>query len=510
MPKDAGERSATRCGAPAAADEHLLALDIGTTTVRAILFDLAGTPLVEAYREPPVHHPRPNRAEVDAEDWWQCAVEAIGEVRQFPGAPAGKILGIGLSGLLHALVPVDGAGSPLARVMLWMDQRCQPQVEWLAHEHGELIEALMGGVPMSTTWSAPKLRWIAEHDPEVLRRTSKLLPAKDFIRLRLTGTVATDPSDAHGTALFDHRSGDWSHRLLEAVGVAPEKMPPIRESTAVGGRVTREAAALTGLPAGTPVVVGGGDTKCTRIGAGTLDTGRACLYLGTAAWISVPQGQATFFGATATTGATLKWLLGLFGPGSRGAPGEAYASLLREAERAPAGARGLVLLPHLMGERGPQDNPKARGVLFGLTLAHGRPELARAALEGCAFQVRAILDSLGARCMREMVVAGGGAKSALWRGIIADVTGATLLVPQVLEAGALGAAILAGVGVGAYPSVQAAAGRLVRMVERREPDAAAHELYEPIYRLFLELEERVAPLYGRAPLECAEEGFPCA
>jgi len=482
-------------------DGYLLAIDVGTTTTRCLLFDLEGEPLGEAYREPRVHHPRTNWSEVAPEDWWDATVAVIREVLEGAGIPRERVLGIGLAGLEHALVPVDQKGTPLSRSMLWMDQRCQPQVEWMLREHRGALEAVKGeGASVSTTVSAPKLRWILENEPDLLRRTHMFLLVKDFIRFWLTGGMSTDPSDAGGTALFDPRTGDWSDPLLDMVGVPREKMPPIHASADLAGGVTDEAARATGLAPGTPVVVGAGDVICTRIGVNAFDPSRACLYLGTAAWISAPPAptRRRSFGATSTTGASLKWLAGLFGFGTSD-HADAYRTLLQEAEGVPPGARGLVFLPHLMGERGPRYDPRAKGVLFGLTLAHGRPETARALLEGCAFQLRWILEERGLDDVGEVVVAGGGGKSRLWLDIIADVTGLVLRVPRVLEAGALGAAILAGVGVGIYRSTEEAAGKLVRMVGRHEADEERHELYGGIYSVFRELEDRVTPLYGRVP-----------
>ena len=523
--------------------EYLLAIDVGSTTVRCVLFDLQGRPAGEAYCEPAVHHPQPTWAEVEPEDWWMGVVEATGEALQRSGVPGERILGIGLCGLKHAMVPIDAHGRPLARAMLWMDQRCQPQVEWMSREHGDVLAEVLGeGGGMSTTPSAPKLRWIIENEPDLLRRTERFLLAKDFIRLRLTGTVATDPSDAGGTCLYDRRSKSWSPRMLEVVGVPADKLPPILDSTAVAGRVTGQAARATGLAAGTPVVVGGGDVQCTLIGANASHTWRACLYLGTAAWLSAGRDASTArFGATATTGAALKWLVDLFDLAGSGSPFASYAALLEEAGGVPLGARGLIFLPHLMGERGPRYDAQARGVLFGLTLAHRRDDVARAVLEGCAFQLRRIAEALAPQApswrlggsdlpprtpswrlggsdlpprapswrpwrlggsdlpgggLEGMVAVGGGARSALWLQIIADVIGIPLLVPRVVEAGALGAAILAGVGVGVYPGVQEAAAELVQIAHRIEPDEARHERYGEVYARFLELEERVSPLYG--------------
>ena len=506
----------------------LAAIDVGSTTTRCVLFDLRGRPLGEAYREPPVHHPRPNWSEVDPDDWWDAAAAVTGEALRRAGLSAGEVRAVGLTGLKHAPVLIDAEGRPLARAMLWMDQRCRPQAQWMTRELGDLIQATVGGRLVTTTPSAPKLRWIVEHDPGLLARARALLLPKDYVRFKLTGALGTDPSDAGGTRLYDARRGEWATALVERIGVSPALLPPIYPSTRVAGGVTEAAAAATGLAPGTPVVVGGGDVRSTLTGANAYHTGRACLYLGTSAWLSVPPPApgahnapgdpvrplaAEIFGATSTTGAALRWLKELLCdasspdgvsaapdvPPTGGLAPASYETLLQDAARSPLGAKGLILLPHLMGERAPQPDPRARGVLYGLTLAHGRGDLARALLEGCAYQLRRIAESLPGERPREAIAVGGGARGALWLQILADVLGFPLLVPRVLEAGALGAAIEAGVGIGLYGSARQAAAEWVEIVRRVEPDAARHERYSQLYAHFLAVEERVAPLYESIP-----------
>jgi xylulokinase len=374
----------------------------------------------------------------------------------------------------------------------------------MTRELGDMVHECVGGRLVTTTPSAPKLRWIVENEPELLRRTHVLLLPKDYVRFRLTGTIGTDPSDAGGTRLYDSRKHGWATSLAERIGVSPGILPPIYPSTHVAGGVSTEAAAATGLSPGTPVVVGGGDVRSTLAGANAYHTGRACLYLGTSAWLSVPppaqaaRGRplaAEYFGATSTTGAALRWLKELFEDALGDAAGPLYETLLQDAARSPVGARGLILLPHLMGERAPCPDPYARGVLYGLTLAHRRGDLARALLEGCAFQLRRIAESLPGERVEEVVAVGGGAKGALWLQILADVMGIPLLVPRVLEAGALGAAMVAGVGVGVYCGVREASERLVKIVRRVQPDTARHVQYSQLYARFLRVEEHVAPLY---------------
>lgn len=493
----------------------LLGLDQGTTTCRAVLYDLEAHVLGEAYLEVYPHHPHPTWAEVDPEDWWQATASVIHETLEETRVDARQIVGIGLCALLHAAVPVDEEGRPLARAMLWMDQRCQPQVEWMIREHGTEIEAVMGpGKRPSTTATAPKLRWWLENRPEVIQRAYKFLWPKDFIRYKLTGVMASDPTDAEGAFLL-HPERRWAREIMDIIGVPAEKLPPMLKPHEVAGQVTAQAAQETGLAEGTPIVTGCGDTLAALIGANANQPGRGCLYIGTAAWLSLgsfthyfappqvrPSGERRWgFGATATTGATVKWFRDLVSGCSEGAGVRellAYESLFEEAATVEPGADGLIFLPHLMGERG-LNNPYAKGVLFGLTLAHGRRHLMRAVLEGSAYFVRQLIERADTP-LEEMVAVGGGAKSPLWRQIFADVTGVRVLVPRILETGALGAAILAGVGVGIYPGVVEAAERLVEIVNVQSPNKRWQERYEAIYRIYRELEDRVAPLYPQVPV----------
>ena len=542
---------------------YLLAIDVGTTTTRAVLFDLEGTPVSEAFREPVVHHPEPNWAEVEADDWWRDCTSVVCEVLERSGIQADQILGIGLTALQHTLVPIDAQGNVLARGILWMDQRSKAQLTWLNREHAGIIAELLGRPgELGNSTAVPKLRWMLEHAPEVLQRATMFLPVKDFIRYRLTGTAGTDTYDAASTGLYCQRTSNWFEPILALVGVTLERMPPILEASTIAGHVTEDAARVTGLAAGTPVVTGSGDVNCTCLGMNITDEKQACLYLGTAAWMRIPcpSRRGGTVRATSTTGAALKWVTDLFTLGgvpvphrqiSRAAmadgesaslspveaghygegelpgvqdhagvqvshlsaeetakagttgfdahppssPGDLYSALVKEAAGVPPGSRGLLFLPHLMGERGPQPDPDAKGTLFGFTMAHGQADIARAVLEGCAFQLLRILEDCGSPELHEITVVGGGAKSPLWLDIIADVLGARLLVPRVLEAGALGAVILAGVGVGAYTDACQAAARLVSIERRHEPDPTRYALYRRIYKRFVALEKSVAPLY---------------
>lgn len=487
-------------------DGLLLAIDIGTTTVRAILFDTCGHRVGEARFEPPVLTPGPCMAEVDPVLRYDLALQAVRRCLQGTGVRPEQVLALSLSGLQHALVPLDAQDRVLDNAMLWMDQRCAPQAEWLSTTHGALIERALGRNYMSTTFSAPKLRWLVENRPELVERTRWFLPIKDYVRYRLTGDIATDPGDAGGTGLYDSAQGGWSQELLATIGVSVDRLPPVKEAHAIAGGLRAEPAEAMGLLPGTPVIVGAGDVPATRLGAGTNVSGLTCMYIGTASWIAPPPGRRRGFGSTATTGAALKWIVDLLSgradgdAADQGSRDEDYARYLGAAAEVPVGACGLLFLPHLMGERGPVADPQAKGTFFGLTLAHHPQHMVRAVLEGCALHLRAIYDQLTDERLTEVVAVGGGVKSPIWRQIIADATGISLIIPEEIEAGALGVAILAGVGAGVYDSVEQGTQAAVRYADRVAPDPEAVELYGRIFEVYAELEQRVSPLYARVPV----------
>lgn len=497
MTQEAPNTKPSRC----AGDGLLLAIDIGTTTVRAILFDLAGRRVGEARYEPPVLTPGPYRAEVDPEVRYRLTLRSIRDCLAATGTPPENVLALSLSGLQHALVPIDAQGKVLDNAMLWMDQRCAPQAAWLSTEYGDLLTRISGRAMMSTTMSAPKLRWLVENRPEIVAEARWFLPIKDYVRWRLTGHIATDPGDAGGTGLYDPTTGSWCTALLDIVGIPEAKLPPILPAETLIGGVLPEPAAEAGLLPGTPVVLGAGDVPATRLGAGTTQSGATCMYIGTACWIAAPQRRKGGFGSTATTGAALKWVVDLLsGRGDEGARSEDYERYLCDAAQVPIGACGLIFLPHLMGERGPVADPLAKGTLFGLTLAHHPPQIVRAVLEGCALHLRSIFDQLTEERLQEVVAVGGGVKSPIWRQIIADATGVALIIPEEIEAGALGVAILAGVGAGVYASIEEGCRQTIRYVDKAEPDRLAYAQYGRVYQVYTELEERVSPLYARVPV----------
>jgi xylulokinase len=483
---------------------YLLGIDLGTTTCRAALFDLEGHEVAVAYRETPVQYPRLDRAEVDPEVWWRDATQVVRRVMEVGRVVPGDIAAVGLAGLMHAPVLLDGDGRPVVPAMLWMDQRCAPQCDALRRDL-----AAMGRRPefdMAMGLSAPKLQWLAQEQPQALARTRMLMLPKDFIRYRLTGTTGTDISDAGGTGMFDREQGEWDWDVVALTGTPREIMPDVRPPAALAGYVTHDAAQATGLAPGTPVAVGGSDPLCTRLGVGDVGPEELCLYLGTAAWIAFiagrqDDGQSIIrdFGATSTTGAALRWMRDLLAAEAHDLTAS-YEALTHQAAEITPGSEGLFFLPHLMGERGPQPEPLARGGLVGFTLRHGRPHVVRAVLEGTALHLRRLIEACtadrwpNADGPRSGVACGGAARSALWMQVLADVTRLEYRVPVVVEAAALGAAMLGGAAVGLL-SLAVAPTRMVRIACSYRPEPRVAARYDRIYERYCALDDLLAPWY---------------
>jgi len=486
---------------------YFLSIDIGTTSCKVAIFSDVGELVGFAKSETPVYYPQPTHVEANPGDWWEIVKKLIRQILADTKITSDQIVCIGLCGLMHALIPVDTSGNAVDRAMLWIDQRCKPQCQWMVENFGDKFFHYTGRYP-STTTSAAKLLWIKQHKPDVIERTHKFLLAKDYIRVKLTGEFATDVTDSGGTSLLDKETKNWSDEVLEEIiGVPREKMPLIRQSTDIAGYVTSQAAEETTLAEGTPVVVGSSDVYATLIGANIYAQRRVCLYMGTAAWMGMslhseaenPDDdkydvvRTRWLGATATLGATVKWYKDVIGHAEVMQAGrmkiDPYVLIAAEAEKAEPGAGGIIFLPHMMGERAIRPNPDAKGVFFGLTLAHQKCHLIRAILEGNAYLIRHLLDDSGRMDeINEIFVVGGGAKSFLWRHIIADVTKKPVLAPQIFESASLGVAILAGVGIGTFKSIRETANRWVKIGDKKEPNRAHAEQYENNYRLYQELD----------------------
>ncbi|MFW6198919.1 MAG: xylulokinase, partial [Acidobacteriota bacterium] len=438
--------------------------------------------------------------EQDPERWWTAGRESIREVIATAGVDPARIAAVGLTGQMHGLVLLDEAGRLLRPAILWNDQRSAAQCDGIRNRIGleELVR--ITGNDAFPGFTAPKLLWVREHEPEIYERVRQVLLPKDYVRFRLTGEYATDRAGAGGTLLLDLTTRDWSAELLEALDIPRAWLPPTHEGTEVTGLVSPAAADATGLVAGTPVVAGGGDQAAQAVGVGAVSSGVVALTLGTSGVVFAsserplvePAGRMHSFphalpdtwhvmGVMLSAAGSLRWYRDVV------APEASYDSLLAEAADVEPGAAGLVFLPYLSGERTPHADPHARGAFIGMTLAHGRESLTRAVLEGVAFGLRdnlALMGSVGIAAVGQIRISGGGARSTVWRRILADVLGTELVPVETSEGAALGAALLAGVGAGVWDTVSAACSATVQLGEVIHPDPDAQRAYAEIYPRF--------------------------
>lgn len=483
----------------------ILAHDLGTTGDKVTLFDAETGAAIASHFEPyNTAYPHPNWAEQDPADWRRALCAGTRGLLERAGIAPGAIAVVSFSGTMNGALLVDAAGEPLRPAILWADQRAAVEAQRLADAVGtDRVYRCTGSRP-SASYTAAKVLWVARHQPEVYARARWILQCKDYAAFLLTGVAATDYSDASTTNLYDLEGRAWASDIIRAIGLDEAKLPPLHPSTDVIGHVTGAAAAQTGLLAGTPVVIGGGDGACAAVGAGSIRVGDAYNYIGSSAWIAVTAERPSYdpkmrtftlahldprlfnpLGSMQCAGGAFDWLERLLrGDGED----RLYARLDAQAAGVSPGANGLLFLPHLMGERSPYWNPRARGAFVGLSMAHGRGEVARAVLEGVAFNLRSILEALRAQvtAIPAMRLIGGAARSGVWRQILADVYGLPILLPALLaEATSLGAAVAGGVGVGLYPDFGVAQ-RFVETAEAEQPNPAAQARYAEIYPVFLE------------------------
>jgi xylulokinase len=467
----------------------LIGVDIGTTGVRAAVFDERGRVVSQAHETCPYVAPAPGRAEADAEDWWRAVRVAIARVAEQTSLAHADAIGV--TGQAPTAVPVDEEGRPLRRAILWLDVRSDAEARAIDSALGPGRAEAIGGNRMHAYYLGPKLAWLRAHEPEALDRAALVLQSHAFIVLRLTGEVACDPSTAMLCApLFDAQSRTWSEAGARACGIKSRLLPRIAPAHEVVGAVTREAAAATGLREGTAVVAGGGDFAASALGAGVIEEGEACLMLGTAGNLLMPMARPRFdprlvnshhvgcerwlaLGGT-LCGAALEWFRGVC------APGVAWEALEAEAASVDANAIGkLLVLPYFQGERTPIWDENVRGAFVGIDLTHGRGHLYRALLEGVALGFRhclAIAEEHGAT-FSEVVAANGAGRSALLRQILADALGVPLTWRDGTGGGTVaGAALLAGIGAGvlAGPEVARAWQAWRGPSVRHEPEPRAH------------------------------------
>ncbi len=471
----------------------LVGLDVGTSGVKALAISEKGEVLARAERDYPLAMPHPGWAEQDPEDWRRAAEEALEALR------VDDVAGIGLTGQMHGLVALDAEERVLRPAILWNDQRTAAECREIEERIGLARLLELTGNRALPGFTAPKLLWLREHEPEAFERIAHVLLPKDYVRLALTGERATDVADASGTLLFDVAGRRWSHEVLEALELPAAWLPPALESPAVSAEA----------PGGIPVAAGAGDQAAGALGVGVTVPGPVSVVLGTSGVVFAtlpslvvdPEGRAHVF-CHAVPGGWHAMGVMLSAAGSLGwfrnalAPGEAYDRLVAEAERWEPGAEGLLFLPYLAGERTPHVDPNARGAFVGLSLRHDRGAVVRAVLEGVAYGLRdslEVLRSLGAR-LDAGRASGGGARSELWLKIVASVLGLPLERTTVEEGAAFGAALLGGVAGGVFEDVEEAVTACVSVRDTIEPDPEWEQIYAEGYGRYRALYPALKPL----------------
>jgi xylulokinase len=494
----------------------LLSIDIGTSSAKAILFDPDSRRILAAAgHEYPIHKPAPDRAEQTPDHWWEAAVTTTQQVI----AQAGRhdVIAIGLCGQMHGVTLLDENTQPVGESIIWADQRSAEDGAAVARRMGEATYTAIAGTMPAAGFMVSTLAWLLANDPAPLERARHIVLPKDYVRLRLTGEIATDPSDAAATGLFDVARNGWSDAIIEAVGAPRGIFPSVVESAKVAGQLTASAAELLGLQAGIPVVTGCADQPAQGIANGLIAPGQTSVTTGSGGQVFTPltvtdgklptdprlhvfnhavPGMWYILGAILTAGLALRWLRDT--TGLNGRP-DAYPILSAEAADIPPGADGLIFLPYLAGERTPHMDALARGSFIGLGYHHTRGHLARAVMEGVTFALRQTLEisqSLG-QPVESIIAAGGAMESDVWRGIQADVFGLPLRKTLVGEQTCLGAALLAGIGAGVYSGFDEACASVAQQGALTEPSARRHTRYDELYAHFLELYPRLREDFHR-------------
>ncbi|OAM72972.1 xylulokinase [Devosia elaeis] len=487
--------------------EALLGIDVGTSSCKALLLDPSSQVLATHSADYPVLNPHPGWSEQDPECWIAGAQAAVrGALSKCPGV---KIIAIGLSGQMHGLTPLDKDHTVLRPAILWNDQRNADEVAAITEAAGGL-ESLLAQTnnPMLTGYTGGKIAWMRRHEPELYPRMRHALNPKDYLRLRLTGEVATEVSDASGTGLFDVRNRQWARPLIERLGIDPEILPPSHESDVITGRVSVEAAEAFGLEPGIPVVGGGGDAVIQTLGSGVIDPGDLQTTLGTAGILAAaldtpavnPKGRVQVFcniapdrwhamGVSLDGAGLLTWFQAIAGELADGAGNVTIEKLVERASKSPPGARGLVFLPYLSGGRCPHPDPHARGAFVGLTRRHGDADMVRSLLEGAVYGLRDMYDAMASLGLgrHRIVTSGGGTRSTLWRQMQADIFGCDVVTTDGAEAGgAMGAAMVAGIGVGIWADASTAA-RLRRTETRCSFNPELQETYTRMFTIYQSL-----------------------
>jgi xylulokinase len=483
--------------------KYTIGIDVSTMATKSLLIDEQGQVLGIETVEYPFETPRPLWSEQDPHIWWKAACESLQGLLQKTKVDPTNILGVGLTGQMHGLVLLDGNNQVLRPAILWNDQRTGDECDEIRAKIGKTHLIKLTGNNALTGFTAPKILWVKKNEPDIYRQTRHFLLPKDYVRLCLTGKHGMDCADGAGTLLVDLKNRVWSVEMLDGLGIPRDWVPPLYEGPEITGTLTAEAARLTGLLAGTPVVAGGGDQAAQAVGVGAVEEGIVALTLGTSGVIFAttntpafdPEGRVHAFchsvpgrwhmmGVMLSAAGSLRWYRDTI------SPGVSYDDLLAPCNNIPIGAEGLLFLPYLSGERTPYPDPFARGAFVGLTIRHSLPHMTRSVLEGVAFGLKdcfELMVSSGLNKIHQVRVSGGGARSLLWRQILADVLDTELVTVNTMEGAAYGAALLAGVGLGFWSTVEMACNSVVQVTSKTKVDPVTSIGYKQIYPIYREL-----------------------
>jgi xylulokinase len=481
---------------------YYIGIDSSTTATKALLMDASGTVVGVASSEYGYETPQPLWSEQHPDLWWQGTCDSIRKVVAATAVSPQAIKAIGLTGQMHGMVLLDESGSVLRPALLWNDQRTAAECDEMRAKIGKEMLIAITGNDALTGFTAPKILWVKNNEPEIYGRIAHILLPKDYVRYKLTGEFATDKAGAAGTQLFNVRLRDWSQEVVGKLGINADWLPRTFEGTAVTGTLTPAAAAATGLPVGIPVVGGGGDQAANAVGTGAVVDGIVALSLGTSGVVFAsadqpiiePEGRLHAFchaapgkwhlmGVMLSAAGSLRWYHDTL------APHTSYDDLLAPAADVPVGSDGLLFLPYLTGERTPHPDPLARGAFVGLTVRHTQAHLTRSVLEGVAFGLRdgfELMKAAGLADVTQIRASGGGTRSPLWRQILADVLGAEIATVNTTEGAAYGAAVLAAVGDGVFDSVEEACNQLVQVTGCTEPSESMGR-YDAFYSVYRDL-----------------------
>ena len=499
--------------------KYILAHDLGTSGNKATLFNQEGKLVTSEVHSYPCRYFNANWAEQDPEDWWQAICATCKNLIDKAGIDAGDIAVVSFSGQMMGCLCVDREGNPLRPSIIWADQRAQAQAAAMEREIPLWDFYRIAGHRNSASYGIQKLMWVRDNEPEIYAKTYKTLNAKDFIVLRLTGRWYTEPSDATSNACIDLEKLQWSEKIVAASGIDGDKLPEIVPSTTVAGEVTRWAAEQTGLKAGTPVVMGGGDGLCSNVGAGSISPGRTFSCIGSSAWVATTSEKPLFdeqmrtftwahivpglyspTGTMQSGGGAYQWLkqrLGKYETAAAAAAGKSpYQLIDEEAAQSPAGSNGVIFLPYLLGERAPRWNPNATAAFLGLKMENQRSDIFRSVMEGVTMNLNIILESFRRSIpIDELLIVGGGAKGLVWCQMMADIFNAKIKVPALLEeATSMGAAVTGGVGVGLFKDFTAI-DSMIEINRTLTPDPAAAAADGPVKEAGEVCDEALLPVY---------------